>query len=91
MTNWYTDAMGGGNSAAPLLMVLVGIALIAVTVVLLAKLLPGTRQQKAPSHSGSSMGKTPAQSLDRLFATGDIDEQTYRARRTALTQMRTPS
>ena len=91
MTNWYTDAMGGGNSSTQVLMVLLLIALIAVTVVLVAKLLPGARQQTAESCPGATMGETPAQSLDRLFATGDIDEQTYLARRTALTQMRTPS
>lgn len=91
MTNWYTDAMGGGNASAPLLMVLLGIALIAVTVVLVAKLLPGTGQQPAEARLRASMGETPARSLDRLFAIGAIDEQTYRARRTALIQMRTSS
>ena len=29
--------------------------------------------------------------LDRMFALGEIDEATYRTRRTALTEMRRPS
>ncbi|WP_255395962.1 hypothetical protein [Kineosporia sp. R_H_3] len=36
------------------------------------------------------MAEQPEEMLDRLFAAGEIDEVTYRARRTALAELRQP-
>jgi putative membrane protein len=90
MMNWY-----GGGGWAPLMwggMGLFWILLIGLIVFLVVRLLPGP----GASNSAAS-GPTPGQPesaeqiLDRLFATGEIDEQAYRARRVALSEMRKQS
>jgi putative membrane protein len=84
--------MGG---VAPLMWVFMGlfwIALIALIIWLVVKLLPGSNgDQRATPDGGVAPSESPEQVLDRLFAVGEIDETTYRSRRTALTEMRRPS
>ena len=94
MMDWYG---GGGSSFAPLMWMMMGlfwIALIALIIFLVIRLLPGSGTARAASRASqpaSATPESPAQILDRLFALGEIDEQTYRARRTALAEMRRPS
>lgn len=88
MMGWYGSGMGG---AWPF-MGLFWIALIGLIIWLVVKLLPGSsaNQRNTPA-GGVGQGESPEQALDRLFAMGEIDETTYRTRRTALTEMRRPS
>lgn len=88
MMNWYGDGMGGIAPLVWLLLILLWVALIALIVFLVVRLLPsaGDRRTNAPAHR--EVTETPEQTLDRLFALGEIDEATYRSRRTALAEMR---
>jgi len=56
------------------------------------RLLPGggtgTPAGGTPPTGRTHRGCDSEQILDRLFALGEIDEQTYRSRRTALAEMR---
>jgi putative membrane protein len=91
MMDWY----GGGSSFAPLMWMMMGlfwIALIALIIFLVIRLLPGSGTAHAASPGPTPAAtESPEQILDRLFALGEIDEQTYRARRTALAEMRRSS
>lgn len=85
--------MGGGYGGIWILMVVFWILLLGLITVLVVRLLPGSasRQLPPPDPSAGRAGppaETPEQILDRLFAVGEIDEQTYRSRRTALAEMR---
>ena len=75
MMNWYGGGMGGG---AWLVMGLFWLVLIAVIVWLVARLLPGTKPQADRRESAEEI-------LDRRFARGEMDADTYRAQRAALT------
>lgn len=92
MMDWYGGGWGG---AAPFMWIGMGlfwIVLIGLIVFLVARLLPGSgagAQQAAGP--GPRTAESAEQILDRLFATGEIDEQTYRARRGALSEMRKQS
>jgi len=96
MMNWYGGGMGGGGALFLwLFMIVFWVALIALVVFLVVKLLPGSTK---PTASGPAVPPTtgmpvesPEQVLDRMFAVGEIDEATYRARRTALAEMRKSS
>ncbi|MBU4213746.1 MAG: SHOCT domain-containing protein [Actinobacteria bacterium] len=83
--------MGGGVVLWPLL-VLFWVGLIALIVFLVVKLLPRSGG-RPPSHQPppGAPQESPEEILDRMFALGEIDEPTYRARRTALGEMRRPS
>jgi putative membrane protein len=84
--------MGGAGPFMWLFMGLFWIALIGLIIWLVVKLLPGSHaNQRTPPAVGGPPGESPEQTLDRLFALGEIDETTYRTRRTALTEMRKPS
>lgn len=91
------DGYGGGSSFAPVMWMVMGlfwIVLIALVVFLVIRLLPGSGTAHATSPAPqpvSAIPETPEQILDRLLALGEIDEQTYRTRRTALAEMRRPS
>lgn len=91
MMDWY----GGGSSFAPLMWMMMGlfwIALIALIIFLVIRLLPGSGTAHAASPGPTPAAtESPEQILDRLFALGEIDEQTYRTRRTALAEMRRSS
>jgi putative membrane protein len=84
---------GYGFGAGPL-MLLVGlfwVALIVLIVWLVTKVWPSDRHvQSGPSAPPSAAGssESPEQILDRMFALGEIDEATYRSRRTALAEMK---
>lgn len=92
MMNWYGGGMGAGTGLFWLLMVVFWVGLVALIAFLVVKLLPGSsRPTLPPAAPPPAPLESPEQILDRLFATGEIDEQTYRARRTALTEMRKTS
>lgn len=87
---WGNGMMGGGYSFGWLFMILFWVVLIGAIVFLVVKLLPGSGGRGTTSSHGAPPNETPEQTLDRMFATGEIDEATYRARRIALTEMRGP-
>ena len=87
MMGWYDgDHMGGFGPLMWMFMLVFWVAVIALIVFLVVKLLPTDRHQGAGSPG--RIQETPEQILDRMFALGEIDEQTYRSRRSALTEMR---
>jgi putative membrane protein len=88
MMNWSD---GGAHNGFPVFMGLFWIALIALIIFLVIKLLPSSSKSAAPATPQLPGTESSEQILDRLFATGEIDEQTYRARRTALAEMRKQS
>lgn len=77
---WGFMPMGG-----MLGMVLLWVVLLALVVWAVSRLLPGRR----PGGGSSEPMETPEQILDRRFARGEIDLETYQAQRTALTNART--
>ncbi len=83
---WYGSGWGGAGAFMWLFMGVFWIALIGVIVWLVVRLLPGSGQ--AGASRGAGQVESAEQLLDRMFAAGEIDEQTYRSRRTALTEMR---
>ena len=85
--NWYGDGMGGIAPVMWLFLIMLWMGLIAVIVFLVLRLLPSANSRDR-NHQRPSMIETPEQILDRMFAMGEIDEQTYRSRRTALADMR---
>jgi len=86
------DGFGHAGGLLMLLMVLFWLALIVLIVWLVVKLWPGAGRAQAgpPAAPPSAVGsaETPEQALDRMFALGEIDEATYRSRRTALAEMK---
>ena len=92
MMGWYGD---GVNGAAPFMWIGMGlfwIVMIGLVVFLVVRLLPGGgAPPQVPDASGPRTAESAEQILDRMFATGEIDEQTYRARRGALSEMRKQS
>ena len=90
MMGWYGNGL---NGAAPFMWVGMGlfwIVLIGLGIFLVIRLLPSS-SSRPPVSSSPRTVETAEQILDRMFATGEIDEQTYRARRGALTEMRKQS
>jgi putative membrane protein len=82
MMGWYGGGMG---LAAWLFMGTFWVALLALIVWLVVRLLPsGSR----PAPGGSV--ESPEDILDRRFARGEIDEETYAAQRAVLTAQRGP-
>ena len=81
MMGWYSTGMGLGGW---LFMGLFWVLLIALIVWLVARLLP-SRERPSPGGNDS-----PEEILDRRFARGEIDEQTYAAQRAALAGARGP-
>ena len=87
MMGWYDgDHMDGFGPVMWMFMLVFWVALIALIVFLVVKLLPGERRERVGSPRG--LQETPDQILDRMFAMGEIDEETYRSRRSALSEMR---
>lgn len=88
MMGWYNgDHMGGFGPVMWMFMLVFWVALIALIVFLVVKLIP-TGSDRHPAGSSGAVRETPEQILDRTFATGEIDEETYRSRRSALSEMR---
>ncbi len=81
MMGWYGGGMGWGGW---LFMGLVWLVLLGVILYLVVRLLPGG------SGGGSSRERqeSPEEILDRRFARGEIDIETYQAQRAALRQAR---
>lgn len=100
MGDWdHGRMMGGGYGGLWIVMVVFWILLLGLITFLVVRLLPGGGTREGPPVGGagdptalppqtSGAPETPEQILDRLFALGEIDEQTYRSRRTALAEMR---
>ncbi|MCG2799996.1 MAG: hypothetical protein L6367_15845 [Cellulomonas sp.] len=92
---WTGHSMMGGGVVLWPLLVLFWVGLIALIVFLVVKLLPrsGGQPPVHPNHPlpPGATPESPEEILDRMFALGEIDEATYRARRTALGEMRRPS
>ena len=82
MMGWYGSGMGLG---AWLFMGTFWVALLALIVWLVVRLLPAGNRPAA----GESV-ESPEDILDRRFARGEIDEQTYAAQRSALAAHRGP-
>jgi putative membrane protein len=82
MMGWYGGGMGLG---AWLFMGAFWVALLALVVWLVVRLLPS-----ADRSATSGQGEAPEEILDRRFARGEIDEQTYATQRAALTATRGP-
>lgn len=89
MMNWYGGGMGAGGFAW-FLMIPLWAGLIGLISYLVVKLLPGsgTRDRPAASAVATPLDYSPEQVLDRVFALGEIDEETYRARRRAMIEAR---
>ena len=89
MMGWYGGGMGAGMW---LFMGLFWIALIALIIWLVIRLLPshgdaGTTTTP-PTHPPLPMQESPMDILDRRLAQGDIDLDTYQAHRAALISAR---
>lgn len=82
MMGWYA---GGMSPVIWLFMGLFWVALLAVIVWLVVRLLPG--QDRTAAGAGA---ESPEDILDRRFARGEIDEQTYTAARATLAAHRGP-
>lgn len=78
MMDW-NSGMGGG---AWVFMGIFWIALLAAILFLVVRLLPSN------GRSAASQQDSPEEILDRRFAHGDIDVQTYQTQRTALAAAR---
>ena len=90
---WNGHMMGNGSAWTPwLVILLVATTLLLVTTAVLAARLYGSRRSAELTGGRLTAGtEPPEEMLDRLFAAGEIDEATYRARRTALAEMRQPA
>ncbi|MBI4943195.1 MAG: SHOCT domain-containing protein [Actinobacteria bacterium] len=91
---WNGHMMGDGSTWTPWMVVLLVVTtLLLVAVAVLAARAFGSRRPAGLPGSGRPIqgSEPPEEMLDRLFAAGEIDEATYRARRTALAEMRPPA
>ncbi len=86
MMGWYGGGMGPGMWVV---MGLFWVALIALIIWLVVKLLPSKAQSAAPPPSAQVAGpESPLEILDRRFARGEVDLETYKAQRAALVEAR---
>jgi putative membrane protein len=88
MMHWYGGGMGTG---AWLFMGLFWLALIALIVWLVARILPGGSPGNAsgpgsPGNPESAARESALDILDRRFAQGEMDIDTYKAQRAALVE-----
>ncbi|MHB1008625.1 MAG: SHOCT domain-containing protein [Propionibacteriaceae bacterium] len=66
-------------------MIVIWLLLIAAIVWAVSRLLPGRQARQGQSESGQ---ETPEEILDRRFARGEIDVETYQVQRAALVSAR---
>lgn len=86
MMGWYGGGMGGG---AWLFMGLFWVALIAVIIWLVVRLLPDRAGSTTPPPAALPPApETPLDILDKRLARGEVDLETYRAQRAALLEAR---
>jgi putative membrane protein len=85
MMGWYGGGMGWGGWLA---MGLFWLLLLAVIVFAVVRLLPGAAQH-GPGDDPANR-ESPEEILDRRFARGEIDLDTYQQQRAALAQHRGP-
>lgn len=83
MMGWY----GGMGLGAWLFMGGFWLVLLALIVWLVVRLLPSSNRSGSGQPPGGQ-GDSPEEILDRRFARGEIDEQTYTAQRAALANTR---
>jgi putative membrane protein len=81
MMGWYGTGMGWGSW---FLMGLFWVALLALVVWLVVRLLPSRERPASGGHD------SPEEILDRRYAQGEIDEQAYTAQRAVLANTRGP-
>ena len=84
----YGWGMGVGGWVA---MAIFWVAVITLIIWLATRAFAGRDDRNNGGPRGLPPTESPEQVLDRLFAMGEIDETTYRTRRTARTEMRNPS
>ncbi|NTW39896.1 MAG: hypothetical protein HGA44_08390 [Cellulomonadaceae bacterium] len=84
MMGYGTSGMVGG---AWLLMGLFWVALIALIIWLVIRLLP-TRGESATPGPTHAQPESPLEILDRRLAAGEVDLETYKAHRSALLEAR---
>lgn len=90
MMDWHESATSAGDVFLMITAGLFWVVLLAGGVWLLTRLLAGRAEPGThPEQTGAqATGEAPEETLDRLFASGEIDEFTYRIRRTTLAEMR---
>lgn len=82
MMGWYGGGMGWSGWV---FMGLFWVALLALIIWLVVKLLPGT---SSSTRQAPPQGESPLDILDRRFAQGEIDLETYQVQRAALIEAR---
>lgn len=87
MMGWDDGGMNGIGPFMWVFMIAFWVALLALIVFLLIRLLPGSAKYGGRDGGGAGPERSE-EILDRLFARGEIDEETYRSRRSALSEMR---
>jgi putative membrane protein len=81
MMGWYGNGMG---VTGWFFMGLFWLVLLGVIIWAIVRLLPAGRNESG----GPTAPETPEEILDRRYARGEIDHETYQAQRTALAQSR---
>jgi putative membrane protein len=84
MMGWYGGGMGAG---AWMFMGLFWLALLGLIIWAVVRLLPAREGGSGYGGSGPT-AETPEEILDRRFARGEIDLETYQAQRAALVSVR---
>jgi len=77
--------MGGFGMGGMIGMVVFSLVLIALVVWAVSRLLPGRQARHSHSEPGQ---ETPDETLDRRFARGEVDLETYQVQRAALASAR---
>jgi putative membrane protein len=85
MMGYGSYGWGGMGVGGMIGMVVFWLLLIAVIVWAVSRLLPGRQARQSHSEPGQD---TPEETLDRRFARGEIDLETYQVQRAALASAR---
>jgi putative membrane protein len=85
MMGWGNTGWGGLGVGGMIGMVVFWLVLIAVIVWAVSRLLPGHQARQSQSQGGQ---ETPEETLDRRFARGEVDLETYQVQRAALASAR---